>query len=135
MPYLEDMFVEPADADFDPKTDIQEMFELPGTQPGGGESFTLENGEAVLVYLIDWHKTRSFLKWAVGYAYSDEGDPYKMYRVNPQYHPRYPWLSVSGVHFSAVAPKSNPLSGVPTNAPNFPAVVTNTDGSSIPKTG
>ncbi len=132
MPFLRHILIEPPGASFDPNTDLQEMFELPGTQPGGGDTLSQGNGEAVLVYLIDWHKARSFARWALGFAYPDEAAPYKLHREHPAYHPRFPQLSAATVHFSSVAPKSNPT-GTPANTPNYPAVLTSLN--SIPKTG
>jgi hypothetical protein len=134
-PYIEDVLAELDDNAFDPATDIKEMFELSGTQPGGGDSFSLENAEAVLVYLIDWKKARAFIRWVLGFAYADKGAPYAMHRENPQIHPRFPWLTASTVSLSSIAPKANDQgTGAPKeNSPNYPAVF-NLDPNAITKT-
>lgn len=120
MPYLTDILPEPGDAEFDPLSDISEMIE--NTQPGGGDSFSLEAGEATYVYRFDWLKARSFIRWFLGFSYADSGPPYRLRRENPQRHPRFPWLTAQTIHLSSVAPKSNPFDGVPARAPNYPAV-------------
>ena len=124
MPYFEDLMVELDAAAFDPATDIKEMFELGGTQPGGGDTFSLEAAEATLVFLIDWRKARAFTRWCLGLSYADSGYPYRLRRENPKYHPRYPKLTAQTVHFSSVGPKANDeLSGAPVeDLPNYPAV-------------
>lgn len=120
MPYLGDILPEDSDATFDPSADILEI--IGDEQPGGGDVFSLENGEATLIYLIDWKKARSFLRSCLGFSYADQGAPYALRRENPWYHPRFPWLTAGTVSFSSIAPLSNPDSGVPADAPNFPAV-------------
>lgn len=124
IPYKDSILLEVGDAAFNPATDIKEMFELGGMQPGGGDTFGLESAEAALVYLIDWRKRRAFTRWAIGFAYGDKGAPFNLHRENPQSHPAYPKLIAQTVHLSSVAPKANDEeSGAPeTNSPNYPAV-------------
>jgi hypothetical protein len=124
MPFIGDVLPELDAATFDPDTDIKELFELSGTQPGGGDTFSLESAEGVLVFLIDWRKARAFTRWVLGFSYADEVSPFKLRRENPQMHPRFPKLSAATVHFSSVAPKANTDTGVPARAPNYPAVFT-----------
>jgi hypothetical protein len=131
MPYLEDVLPEEPEATFDPESDILEI--IGNDQPGGGDTFSLEAGEATLVYLIDWLKARSFLRWCLGFSYADEGYPYKLRRENPQFHPRFPWLTAGTAHLSSVAPESGGEDAIPANTPNFPAVLL--DGEGITKTG
>lgn len=130
MPYLSDILPEDPDATFDPAEDILEI--IGDEQPGGGDTFALEAGDATLVYLIDWKKARSFIRWMIGFSYADEESPFKLRRENPQRHPRFPWLRAITVHFSAVAPTPNADTGAPLNTPNFPAVFVHED---IKKTG
>lgn len=124
MPYFEDIKPELDAAAFDPATDIKETFELSGTQPGGGDTFGLENAEATLVFLIDWRKARAFTRWMLGFAYADGEYPFRLHRENPQYHPRFLRLTASTIHFSSIAPKANDEgTGTPElNSPNYPAV-------------
>ena len=91
MSTLGEILVEEPDAVFNAATDIKEL--IGDEQPGGGDAFALEAGEATLVYLLDWKKARSFLRWCLGFSYADTTDPWKLHRENPQLHPRFPWLT------------------------------------------
>jgi hypothetical protein len=119
MPYLGDILPEDADGTFDPESDVKEI--IGDDQPGGGDTFSLQNGESTLVYLIDWLKARSFLRSCLGFSYADEGAPYQLHRENPWVHPRFTWLRAGTVSFSATAPAVN-ASSTPADRPNFPAV-------------
>lgn len=130
MPHLADIFPEEPEATFDPAADILEL--IGNDQPGGGDTFGLETAETTLVYLIDWKKARSFIRWMIGFSHASAGAPYKMYRENPQPHPRFGWLTASTVHLAATAPVSNATDGVPERAPNVPAMYADTE---ITKTG
>jgi hypothetical protein len=130
MPYYEDIFPEPGDFAFDPARDISEMIEM--QQPGGGDTFSLEDGEATIVYRFDWLKARSFVRWMLGFSYADKGAPWRLRRENPQKHPRFGWLTAVTAHLSSVAPKVNETDAEPEHTPNFPAVTSDGD---ITKTG
>ncbi len=90
---------------FSLKNDTLEMIEL--TQPGGGESFSLESGEATSVYLVPWDKQRDFIFKFLGFSYADKGSPWRLHRINPVYHPRFPWLTATTVSFTSVSPLKN----------------------------
>ncbi len=86
-------------------TDVREMIEI--TQPGGGEAFSLESGDATSVYLVPWDKQRDFIFKFLGFSYADNKSPWRLHRINPVYHPRFPWLTASTVSFSAIGPLKN----------------------------
>jgi hypothetical protein len=107
MPYFADRY---------PETEFSksEWLEVIGdNQPGGGEAFSLENGEASLVVEIPWRRARSFLIYALGWSYCREWknptanervvDP-ALYRRNPVRHPRYAWLTAGTVTFNGKGP-------------------------------
>lgn len=124
MPFIEDVLPELGDAAFNPATDIKEIFELSGMQPGGGDTFSIDAAEGVLVFIIDWRKARAFVRWCLGFDYADRGYPYRLHRENPQRHPRHPKLYAKTVSLSSVAPKANDQgTGTPqAKSPNYPAV-------------
>lgn len=129
-PFIQDVRPELGSAGFNPATDVKELFEIGGTQPGGGDTFSIDAAEAVLVYVIDWRKARAFIRWALGFDYADKGPPYRIHRENPQRHPRWPKLYAKTVHFSSISPKANDEgTGRPQpNSPNYPAVFLDTLG-------
>jgi hypothetical protein len=136
MPFLQDILPEDEESTFDPDSDIKEI--IGDEQPGGGSTFALEDAEATLVYVLDWRKCRSFVRFMLGFSYADEGSPYKLRRENPQIHPSAPTLTASSVHFSAIAPKKNADSvkkSEPENTPNYPAVFVDTQDTALSKTG
>lgn len=101
MPYDSSLFPELPDETFT-KSDWDELI---GTdQPGGGESLSLESGEAVIVCLVPWEKRRSFVTFTCGFSYADQGPPYRLRRQNPQRHPVFPWLTAATVSFSSTSP-------------------------------
>lgn len=135
MPYIGDILIEEGEEAFNGFSDIKEMFELGGTQPGGGDSFSLEAAEAVLVYLIDWRKRRGFIRWLLGFSYADKGAPYRLHRENPQCHPQFPELTATTVTLTSIAPKANTSESkpaVPANRANYPSVLV---GNTISKSG
>lgn len=101
MPYSDNVLVESPEDTFT-KSDWLEV--IGNEQPGGGEAFTLESGEATIQVQIHWGQARSFIRFALGWSYADKESPYLMRRENPVYHPRFPWLTASSVAFSAAAP-------------------------------
>ncbi len=101
MPFYTDLLAE-SPSDTFTKSDWKEAIET--TQPGGGEAFSLESGEAVIVVEIPWLKARSFIRFTLGWSYADNGSPYRLRRENPQAHPRFPWLTASTVSFGSVSP-------------------------------
>jgi hypothetical protein len=60
------------------------------------------------VLLLDWNKCRSFERYALGFSYADDGEPWRLRRRNPVPHPRFPWLTATTVSFTAFAPLANP---------------------------
>lgn len=101
MPYLDDIYTEvPAD-----RFEMDDWREFIGTeQPGGGEAFSLESGEATVVNLLDWGKARSFLRFVLGFSYADRANPFRLRRENPVFHPRFSWLSATTVSFASISP-------------------------------
>jgi hypothetical protein len=132
MAYIGDILPEDPDGEFDPEVDTLEL--IADDQPGGGDTFSLEAAEAVVVYVIPWKKARSFIRFMLGFSYADEGAPFKLYRENPQVHPRFPMLTASTIHFAAAAPLANAFDGVPLGAPNFPAILGGFDDTQLTKT-
>lgn len=130
MPYIDDILAETGDAVFDPAKDVSELHG--DEQPGGGDAFALEAGEATLVYRFNWLKARSFVRFMLGFSFADRTKPYRLRRENPQPHPRYGYLTAASVHFSSHAPSSGGDDAVPARAPNFPAVYGDID---LTKTG
>jgi hypothetical protein len=105
---------------------VLELIDPAGTQPGGGDSFALEGGEATLVYVFDYRKRRSFVRFMLGFSYADAGDPFRLRRENPKSHPSFPWLHATTVHFSGIGIGTDEESD-PVDTPNFPAVFTGED--------
>ena len=79
MPYLDDILPELDDAEFDPAKHLKEV--MADEQPGGGDTFALEACEATLVYVLDWRKRRSFIRWVLGFCYADRGEMRSTYRA------------------------------------------------------
>ena len=105
--------------------------ELAPFQPGGGDTFSLEQSEATLVGLVPTKYNRSLLQFMLGYAYADNADPYKLHRVNPVQHPVYPWLYAKSVNIQASRPIGNP-----DNANNNPyKAAAEFDGNKFPFVG
>jgi hypothetical protein len=104
VPYIEDVLEEFGDNALDPTTDIKEI--LADEQPGGGDTFALEQQDATLVYVIPWKKRRAFTRYVLGFSYADRSSPYRMRRENPIPHPSTPMLRAQTIHFSAVGIKA-----------------------------
>lgn len=106
-------YPEPSQTTFLPATDWEEDYA--SDQPGGGDSFSRDSGEAILVGSIPFNKRRSARNVILGYAYADTGSPWALHRAIPWRHPTYPEMRASEVHFRGY----NPL-GVGTNPNNKP---------------
>lgn len=88
-------YVELAEDEFDYATDWQELVD--GTnQPGGGLAIAANAQEGMLQGFVPWNKTRSAIRYFVGYSYCDDGSPYKLYREPPAPHPIWPSLKCQG---------------------------------------
>jgi hypothetical protein len=129
LPYFKDLYPEAKDDIFDPNVDLKEA--TGNEQPGGGESFSLEGGEAKIVYELLPNKRRSFLLWLLGFSWttppantSSALNPFapvaqsnqpgdRMFRRNPQAHPVMPWLRAAAVTFSGFPPAVQTVSQVP----------------------
>jgi hypothetical protein len=121
MPTIHDVLEELGGEIFEPEEDILELIDPSGTQAGGGDSFSADQGEATLVYIFDYRKRRSFTRFMLGFNYADEGKPYRLRRELPQEHPSFPNLWAQTIHFSG-AGLSNESDAEPADTPNFPAV-------------
>ncbi len=105
MPYAADLYPE----DTTTKFEVSQWLEMIGDQqPGGGESFSLENGEATIVVELSWEKARSFVATVLGVSFADKpvgsSGPRQLHRRLPLYHPRFCWLRASTVSLSSSAP-------------------------------
>lgn len=105
MPSINDLYSEEPEDVFNPNTDLKEA--MGNEQPGGGESLSLDGGEATIVYELDSNKRRSFTLWILGFSYTfplnDPGTP--LNRFNPQPHPVFYWLRAHSVTFSGFSPQ------------------------------
>lgn len=75
-------------------------------KPGGGDMFSLESGEAVLVGVIPWAKRYSFILTALGYSYVDQ-ETHDLRRVLPLFHPWYTFLACVAVDIQPKVPTVN----------------------------
>lgn len=76
------------------------------TAPGAAVDMTAGQQEATLTGYVPFAKERDALKKILGYSYADTASPWKLHRVPPQRHPRYPQLvayAASGVGMQPVA--------------------------------
>lgn len=120
MPYLEDALIEEPDDTFRPLgSDLQEA--IGDQQPGGGETFALEQSEATVVYQIPFNKKRSFLRWVLGFSCVERSNYAHIHRENPQHHPVFPDLYATACAFSAFPPKieEDGLLYLPSKWPSF----------------
>lgn len=90
-------------------------------QPGGGASFSRDDGEASLVGTIPYENIRSARNQILGYAYCDDSSPWALHRVPPWRHPIFPEMRATDVHFQGHNPMG--VSGNPSNAPYRDAAV------------
>jgi hypothetical protein len=88
-------YVELAEDEFDYSQDWQEIVEGQN-QPGGGVAFTSNAQEGALMGFIPWNKTRSAVRYFLGYSYCDDAAPYKLHREPPAPHPWMPSLKCHG---------------------------------------
>ncbi len=93
--------------------DLSEWLELVAReQPGGGGAHSHQSYEETLAIQIRATKARSALQQLLGWAWADDGPPYRLHReAVPVQHPTTPWLWVDGV---AVTPH-NPLGTLQTD--------------------
>ena len=99
---------EPSQTTFLPADFEETAIEM--TQPGGGASFSRDDGEATLVGTIPYEKIRSARNQILGYAWADDSTPWALHRVPPWRHPIFPEQRASDVHFQGYNPE-----GVATN--------------------
>jgi hypothetical protein len=88
-------YVEDSDNQFDYSQDWAELVDGV-TQPGGGLAMSASSQEGGIQGLVPWNKTRSAVRYFVGYSYCDDGAPYKLYREPPAPHPLMPSLKCQG---------------------------------------
>jgi hypothetical protein len=82
--------------------------------PGGGDVFSLENSEAVIVGYIPFAKRWSFIRYVLGTAFvaADDFNDYSTYflsRTPPLEHPWFGWMQAHSVHLQYFAPDGTEL--------------------------
>lgn len=128
MPYLEDVKAESPTDTFNFPSNWEEAIDE--RQPGGGDTFSAENAEAVIVVETTPNKIRSMLRKVLGFSAVKKPDGGllggKLFRENPVRHPRYPWMRASAISFSQFPPDASnstlkqdavfPVGGIPSMA-------------------
>jgi len=99
------LFVElPADV-FDPEVDALEVI---GDTAPVSSSFTADAQDTSITFQIPANKTRSALRYFLGYSYADGAAPYSLHRELPARHPKYPNLYAHTASITELGPKPNP---------------------------
>jgi len=79
-------------------------------QPGGGDVFSLESSEAILVGEIPWDVRFSFIRAVLGYAQlKTTGGSTILSRELPLYHPWYDWMTAHSVSLHPFRPDGENL--------------------------
>lgn len=105
-------------------------------QPGGGDTMTLQDAEAVIVVEVVPTKIRSMIRKVLGFAYADDVLPTpRLHRENPLQHPSYPWMRATSISFSQFPPKPLPLPVNPFNPFAPPAFTLKTKSVFLPAGG
>lgn len=87
---------------FDPERDWREELD---TTSQSDAHFSIDGSSgATLTGVIPYRKLRSFVMYALGYAYATNQAPFRMYRINPPTHPIFPWLRVRAVTVRGFGP-------------------------------
>ena len=77
-------------------------------QPGGGETFSNDNGECTVQCYVDAEKIRSAKSFVLGYSYADDATPWALHRIPPADHPFYgPQFRATSVSFQRFSPIGN----------------------------
>ncbi len=100
MPYLND--IHPTYAT---KFTISEWKEAIENSQVGGESISLEAGQATISVKVPWARLLPFLRFTLGWSYvNGTGSSQQLRRENPVRHPRMPWLTAANVSLQGIGP-------------------------------
>jgi len=104
----------PVDTDTFTSDDWKEK--IAAFQPGGGDVFSTESSEAILVGEIPWAKRFSFIRAVLGYAQIKTlaaGGLNYLSRELPLFHPWYDWMSAHSVSIHPYRPDGSSLKNDP----------------------